>query len=247
MCSVHGDDFTTVGSKKDLDWFRQQLEGKYELKEGARLGPGQADDKEGRILNRVVRWTDTGLTYEADPRQHEKLISELGLEGAKAVVTPVLRPTPEQLGQDRNLDDRKVTHFRGLAARSNYLAADRPDCAFAAKEICRWMSQPTELGLQDLKRLGRYLVGKPRLIWEYRWQEAHHFDVYSDTDWAGCPRTRKSTSGGCVMIGNHLIKAWSSTQPGISLSSGEAEVVGVTRASAILDSLPFSEILGREN
>ena len=34
------------------------------------------------------------------------------------------------------------------------------------------------------------------------------------------------------MIGTHLIKAWSSTQPGISLSSGEAEVVGVTRAAA---------------
>ena len=95
------------------------------------------------------------------------------------------------------------------------------------------MSQPTELGLQDLKRMARYLVGRPRLIWEYRWQEAHNFDVYSDTDWAGCPRTRKSTSGGCVLIGSHLIKAWSSTQPGIALSSGEAEVVGVTKASAI--------------
>ena len=35
------------------------------------------------------------------------------------------------------------------------------------------------------------------------------------------------------MIWNHLIKAWSSTQPGIALSSGEAEVVGVTRAAAI--------------
>ena len=44
------------------------------------------------------------------------------------------------------------------------------------------------------------------------------------------------------MIGDHLIKAWSSTQPGIALSSGEAEVVGVTRAAAI--ALGFRSLLG---
>ena len=34
-------------------------------------------------------------------------------------------------------------------------------------------------------------------------------------------RTRKSTSGGCVVLGKHLIKSWSSTQTSISLSSGD--------------------------
>ena len=36
--SVHGDDFTTVGPKCELDVFEQQLESKYELKRGGRLG-----------------------------------------------------------------------------------------------------------------------------------------------------------------------------------------------------------------
>ena len=43
------------------------------------------------------------------------------------------------------------------------------------------------------------------------------------------------------MIGSHLIKAWSSTQPGQALSSGEAEVVGVTRAAAV--ALGFRSLL----
>ena len=61
------------------------------------------------------------MTYEADPRQHEKLLSELGLEGAKAVVTPVVRPTPEQVAHDVLLEQKKISHFRGLreAARMN--------------------------------------------------------------------------------------------------------------------------------
>ena len=55
--------------------------------------------------------------------------------------------------------------------------------------------------------------------------------VYSDTDWAGCVRTRKSTSGGCIIVGSHLIKTWSSTQSSVALSSGEAEFYGVVKAS----------------
>ena len=56
-------------------------------------------------------------------------------------------------------------------------------------------------------------------------------DVYVDTDWAECPRTRRSTSGGSIMVGQHLIKHWSSTQPSPSLSSGEAEFYGLVRGA----------------
>ena len=51
--------------------------------------------------------------------------------------------------------------------------------------------------------------GRRRLVYCYPWQSADHVDVYSDTDWPGCPRTRKSTSGGCIVLGQHLIKSWS--------------------------------------
>ena len=66
VCSVHGDDFTTAGAKPDLDWFEKELEAWYELRKGGRDGLGERDDKEGRVLNRDVRWTTHGLEYEAD-------------------------------------------------------------------------------------------------------------------------------------------------------------------------------------
>ena len=193
---------------------------------------------EGRVFNRVARWSEQGLTYEADPRQDEKLIDELGLSAAegkspvKSLSTPAAKVTMAQVQTDKLLPWEKISHFRGLAARANYLAADRPDIQYAAKEVCRWMQSPTELGVSSLKRLARYLIDKPRLQFKYNWQSACGVEVYSDTDWAGCVRTRKSTSGGCLMIGEHLIKTWSSTQPSQTLSSGEAEMVGVTKAAA---------------
>ena len=63
-----------------------------------------------------------------------------------------------------------------------------------------------------------------------KFEEQQPVDVYVDSDYAGCPRTRKSTSGGCVMMGSHLIKSWSSTQNNvISLSSGEAELYSIVK------------------
>ena len=44
-----------------------------------------------------------------------------------------------------------------------------------------------------------------------------------DSDWAGDVETRKSTSGGIVVLGNHPIKSWSTTQSAPALSSCEAE------------------------
>ena len=62
MRSVHGDDFATLESKKDLDWFTKEREKKYEFIEGPRVDSGPKDDKEGRILNRAFQWSAEGLT-----------------------------------------------------------------------------------------------------------------------------------------------------------------------------------------
>ena len=95
------------------------------------------------------------------------------------------------------------------------------------------MAKPTDLAMAALKRLGRYLRASPRMVFDMPFQDYEGIDVYSDTDWAGCLRTRKSTSGGCVMLGAHMTKAWSATQASLALSSGEAEFYGVVRAAGI--------------
>ena len=179
-----------------------------------------------------MRWCDAGLEYEADPRQAEKLIEELQFDdGVNSCVTPGVKVGLSQIEEDKPLNPERHTIFRALAARANYLAADRPDCQFAAKEVCRWMSLPTDLAMSALKRLARYLLGRPRLVFKYPFQAAGCIDAYSDTDWAGCPKTRKSTSGAVILLGSHILKTYASTRPTISLSSGEAEFYGVVRAT----------------
>ncbi len=231
VTSVHGDDFSSSGPATALDWLEDALGKEYEITIGPRLGPGPDDAKESRALNRIIRWCNDRVEYEADPRQLERLVAECGLEGAKPVATPGVKATFKELEEDVPLPQELHTPFRGAAARGNYLAADRIDGMFACKEICRSMAKPSLHAWRALKRFCRYLNGAKRLVYTYPQQEVSHIDVYVDTDWAGCPRTRKSTSGGCVLIGRHTMKHWSSTQASVALSSGEAEFAGVIRGA----------------
>ena len=92
------------------------------------------------------------------------------------------------------------------------------------------MSKPTTNDMITLKRLGRYLVGKPRLVnCLYSQHTPSDIHCFVDADWAGCVRTRRSTSGGGIRFGKHMIKAWTGTQASIALSSGESEYYALVK------------------
>ena len=120
--------------------------------------------------------------------------------------------------------------YRQLAARLNFLAQDRCDIQYATKELAKAMSKPHESDWERLKRMGRYLLGRPRYCLHFHHQNmVYAINGMTDSDWAGDKVSRKSTSGGCVMLGNHVIKSWSTNQSVIALSSGEAELYALTR------------------
>ena len=99
---VHGDDMTCLGDEDNLKWLSSELSKKYELKMRGILGPDSHDTKSIRILNRIVTWSETGITYEPDQRHVEIMIRALGLERAKSVVTPGIKEQTESEQNSRN-------------------------------------------------------------------------------------------------------------------------------------------------
>ena len=76
-----------------------------------------------------------------------------------------------------------------------------------------------------LKRVLRYLRGMPRAHYLFRWQKwTPTVRCQVDSDWAGCLKTRRSTSGGVLYRGGHCLAQWSRTQQTVALSSAEAEL-----------------------
>ena len=239
---MHGDDYCSAAPAKSLDWLEGILKKRYEIKSQritSRAGErGNETMHEGQVLNRVIRCTPDGYELEADLRHAELIIEQLGMKDAKPVVTPGIDTEVECLAwtdepEGEELDRAESTRYRAIAARCNYLQPDRPDIQYAAKEVCRLMSRPTARAMDMLRRIGRYLRGKPRLVWKYGWQsEVKTVDITTDANWAGCRRARKSTSGGTIMLGDHLIRTYSKTQATIAKSSGESELYALVRASA---------------
>ena len=68
------------------------------------------------------------------------------------------------------LEPKDATNVRALAARGNDLAQDRPDIAFACQEMCREFAVPNARSFEKLKRVGRYCIKAPRMIYKYDWQ-----------------------------------------------------------------------------
>ena len=236
---VFGDDMWLLADQVSLDTLKPQLHATYTLKEQGTLGPEKGDAKSVRSLNKLVRWLDgVGVELEADPRHAELIISELGLTEAKPVATPGTKQPAAEGDEEPLTDQGEVTAYRGISARGLYLSADRPELRFAVKELSRRMAKPTRGDLKELKRLGRYLRGRPRLVQTFRLQgeaagERNPRGLYApvDSNWADCRETRKSTSGGALRHGAHTLAAWSVTQAVQALSSGEAELYAILRGT----------------
>ena len=239
---AHVDVFLVLGSEAELRELLLDLQREYECT-GQLLGLGEYDVRDLKFLGRRIRLTGEGIEWEGDPKHApafvEKLMEEFGgsdpdgslRAGLKSAQTPGVKladiPNRVPLGA------AAAKAYRGLVALANYMCLDRCDLGFASKEVSKTMSSPAECDLTPLKRLGRYLVQYPRCVSIYRWQdEPATIDMYSDSDWGGDLVSRRSTSGGALLRGEHLILHYSRTQQVVSLSSAEAELHGLCKAAS---------------
>ncbi len=85
--------------------------------------------------------------------------------------------------------------------------------------------------MRKVNRIAKYVTG----TWDYgtgiRKDEGawDRLDVYCDSDWAACPRTRRSTSGIALKIRRNTLGTWSKAQAMLALSSGEAFFVAMNQ------------------
>ena len=137
-----------------LDWFWKKLKTKFQSKHRGRLGPALSDEKRIRILNRIGEWGSQGIFYEGDQRHVEICLEELGLdESSREVSTPCdkslenvknTNAIKNKEKEEKKLEPVRATRYRGMVARMNYPGHDRSDIQFAAKELGKEMSSPSE-------------------------------------------------------------------------------------------------------
>nr|GEU72606.1 ribonuclease H-like domain-containing protein [Tanacetum cinerariifolium] len=111
-----------------------------------------------------------------------------------------------------------------------HLTFTRPDISYAVQQVFLYIDDPREPHFSALKRILRYIRGILDFGLRLLSSSTTNLVAYSYVDWAGCPTTRRSTSGYCVFLGNNLLSWSSKCQPMLSRSSAEAEYRGVVNA-----------------
>ena len=108
-----------------------------------------------------------------------------------------------------------------------YLTASRPDIMFSVCMCARFQANPKETHLIAVKRILRYLKHTPSIgLW---YPKGARFELigYSDSNYARCKVDRKSTSGGCHLLGRSLVSWSSKKQNSMALSTTKAKYIVV--------------------
>ncbi|GKD39363.1 hypothetical protein Tco_1259570, partial [Tanacetum coccineum] len=158
---------------------------------------------------------------------HDKYVAEIlkkfYFASVKTASTPI--ETQKPLVKDEEATDVDVHLYRSMIGSLMYLTASRPDIMFTVCACSRFQVTPQTSHLNDVKRLFRYLKGKPKLGLWYPRVSSFNLEAYSDSDYARANLDRKSTTGGCQFLGRRLISRQCKKQTIMATFTTEAEYV----------------------
>jgi len=159
----------------------------------------------------------------------EDILERAGMSNCKPATTPV--DDKQKLSVHDGDPEMDATFYRSITGALQYLTLSRPDIAYAVNQACLYMHKPRAAHWNLVKRILRYLRGTIDHGLRISVSSTTDLKAYSDADWAGCPDTRRSTSGYCVYLGDSLVSWSSKRQQTVSRSSAEAEYRGVANAA----------------
>ena len=158
-------------------------------------------------------------------------LKRFGLETANGAKTPMSERLTVK-DQPSTIDSTRQTLYREMVGCGMWIAVTtRPDIAYAVQECARHVSNPGEIHLKALKRIFRYLKHTSDLGLHYHPPEDGLINVLhgaTDSDWAGCPDTRRSTTGNALKLNGAAIAWRSKRQSIVALSVAEAEYVSTS-------------------
>ena len=119
-----------------------------------------------------------------------------------------------------------VTEYRSLIALANFISCwTRPDITFTVNKLCKYMANPGETHWKLLKHLLRYLKGTMKLALQYSFANADLPTLrgYSDSSFADCPDTGRSTLAYTFLYGSAILSWYSKLNTYVTTCTNHSE------------------------
>ncbi|OIT32756.1 retrovirus-related pol polyprotein from transposon tnt 1-94 [Nicotiana attenuata] len=218
---IYVDDIAVFGSSKSLiDQFIFSMRSEFSMKDLGHLhyflGVELVSNSDGILLLQRKYINDILLRFD--------------LANSKHVSTPLHSKQDWNSTSSSLLSDPSI--YQQMVGCLQYLAFTGSDIHFAVNLASQFLHQPRQSHLQAVKRIYRYLKGTSQLGLQLHRKSSLVLTIYSDSDWAGCTATRRSTTGFCILLGDNLISWSAKKQPTVARSSTEAEYRALAVAAA---------------
>ncbi|GKA88016.1 putative ribonuclease H-like domain-containing protein [Tanacetum coccineum] len=214
LVQVYVDDIIFGSTKKSwCDEFEALMKSRFQMSSMGELT---------FFLGLQVKQKEDGIFISQDKYVSE-ILKKFDFISVKTASTPT--KTHKPLVKDEEVADVDVHLYRSMIGSLMYLTASRPDIMFVVCACSRFQVNPKTLHLQAVKRIFRYLKGKPKLGLWYPRESSFDLVAYSDSDYGGANLDKKSTIGGYQFLGHRLISWQCKKQPIMATSTKEAEYV----------------------
>ena len=194
-----------------------------------------------KFVGLVIDKTDTGFKLH-QAHLISEILSDMRMTDCNSAPTPLVpKLRLEKASAEEEIKhtivvgppgDKQDVSYRRIIGMLLYVRNTRPDIAYAIHKLAQHGNSPTSATWTALKRLLRYLKGTLQhgLRYDYGYKSVPGISAYCDSDLAGDPDTRRSTTGYVVMLGDKPVSFFSKQQTVTALSSCEAEYVALCAA-----------------
>ncbi|GJR84312.1 putative ribonuclease H-like domain-containing protein [Tanacetum coccineum] len=188
LVQVYVDDIIFGSTNKELcTGFEKHIKDKFQMSSMGELT---------FFLGLQVQQKEDGIFISQDKYVAE-ILKKFNYTDVKSASTPVDLEKP--LVKDEDADDVDVHLYRSMIGSLMYLTTSRPDIMFVVRACARFQVTPKTSHLLAVKRIFRYLKGKPTLGLWYSKDSPFELVAYTDSDYAGATQDRKSTTGGYLL------------------------------------------------
>ena len=155
----------------------------------------------------------------------QEVLERFNMAGCNVVFNPIVPGF--KLDKDSVGMEMDSTLYMQMVGSLMYLTSTRPDIMFVVSLLSRYLAHPTEIHLQAVKRVLRYIKGTLTYGIFYKQGGNKELLAYTDSDYAGDLKDRKSTSGFSFLLSSRAVSWSSKKQPVVTLSIIEAEFIVV--------------------